>query len=89
MEENETIVSFELNEEYSPYQFAKVWSLAVGRAIRPQMAYNYVKNNLIPAHRNSLGHLVIVKVDAEAFLVKQMQKVQNKQASVELELAGA
>lgn len=84
MSDNDT--TFELADEYSPYQFAKVWSAVVGRSIRPQMAYNYVKNNLIPAHRNTLGHLVIVKADAEAFLIRQLEKVTEKAEKVQAEL---
>ena len=54
----------------SPYKLHSIINLFVENPMKPQMMYNYVRNNLIPTKLNSTGKIEVTKIDSINFVVK-------------------
>lgn len=54
----------------TPYAVIRLLNSRFGTSYPTQMGYNYVRNNLIPATKNSDGSWFIELDDAEAWLLK-------------------
>jgi len=68
------------NANLSPYAFAKVLSKAKGKAIPPQMVYNYISKGWITARVNDLGKKYIDPEEQERFLTKYLKLDQPAEA---------
>jgi hypothetical protein len=69
-EQLEVAVQTLITGPVSPYRLASVLNELGTKNVKPQMMYNYVKNNLIPTRRNALGHIEVSAEDAQVFVVK-------------------
>ena len=60
--------------EVSPYKLSKIASELVGRYVREQMVYSYVRQGLIKGSKNELGKWSIKREDANVWLNKYVPK---------------
>jgi hypothetical protein len=62
--------------------------LAKAMDVRPQMVYNRIRDNKLPAHLNSTGKFVVKWSDAVEFAHAYFTRKAEKQAKIESELRG-
>lgn len=73
----------------SPYRLAGLTSQLVGRYVREQVVYAYVRQALIPAHRNSSGKWVVDREHAATWMAKYAANAADRGAGDSLEAATA
>jgi hypothetical protein len=85
-ETTDEVQADEPRTSYSPIEVAQL------AEVRPQMVYNYIKDERIPAFRNESGKLRVSVEDAEAWVEKysanKVAREAKRQAKLEAELAG-
>jgi hypothetical protein len=59
-----------ITTDVSPYRLAEVTSQVIGRQVRPQVVYSYVRQGFIKAHKNDLGKWVVARDVAVAWSLK-------------------
>ncbi len=68
--EMKVIEVFDSIDFISPYKLHSVVNLFVDDKIKPQMMYNYVRNNLIKVTKNSTDKIEVSKEEGIRFVVK-------------------
>lgn len=73
--QNETFDWKELVKEFqSPYEVAKIESIARNRNIVPQKIYGYVREKRILAKKNALGHWQVSKEETLRYVEEQVAR---------------
>jgi hypothetical protein len=63
-------VADKIKTDLSPYAVAKVASDVIGRYVREQVVYSYVRQGFLKAHKDSRGHWVVSRDVAVAWVTK-------------------
>jgi hypothetical protein len=82
MTTNDIMARFGEGDEFSPYKVGKVLGSAIGN-VPPQMVYNYIKGERLPARVNNTGKLFLTRDDVEAFVESVLEARAKKAAKAE------
>lgn len=72
---------------YSPYKAAKLISAKLGKEVRPQQIYGYIRKNEKLQKRNELGHLIVNEAFIEAYVSGRKEAAAKKEAAKKAEVA--
>jgi len=76
------------SENQTPNNIVTPVALAKELGIKPQLVFNWVRNNKVPSERCVCGHIYLLRDQLTDFLAARDERAAEKEARIAAELAG-